>query len=67
MIFYLISCRKTNWMEKLGTLLVIGGTTLMILDPTAVKEGERVSITTSLLCLASNIPGVLFWFSMDRL
>jgi hypothetical protein len=38
----------------------------MMLDPHAIKEGEAVNITTSLICLAANIPGALFWVGMER-
>lgn len=52
---------RTHWLEKLGILVLLVGSVIMILDPSAVKYGQQVNVIANLLCLPVNIPFALFF------
>ena len=58
-------CKKTHFLEKIGTLIVIGGACMMIFDPLAIRVGEKVNNIADALTLITNIPGVLLWIGLD--
>lgn len=67
LLFYMIICKKTHLLEKIGTLIVIIGVLLMVFDPKAIRKGEEVNPVASALTLLTNIPGALLWIGMTYL
>ena len=61
LIIYMIRCKKTDSFEKIGTLIVAVGATIMICDPNAKRIGEQVNIGASIACMVTNFPGAFFW------
>lgn len=66
-MFMMITCRTTHKYEKVGTAIVLIGVVIMLLDPKAVKKGEKINLVVSALCLLTNIPGAFLWMGMDYL
>ena len=66
LIFYIIVCKKIHILEIFGTLIVIIGAALLILDPQAKKIGEEVNISVSLISILGSIPAALY-FANSRL
>ena len=67
LLFYIILCKKTHLLEKIGTLIVAVGCLIMILDPKAQRKGEKVNQAASFLSLIANFPGVGFWYGNELL
>lgn len=67
LIFFMIICKRTHLLEKVGTLIVIAGALLMVLDPKAIRKGEQVNPVASGLTLITNIPGAFLWIGMSYL
>ena len=55
----IVLCRQTHLFEQVGLVWVLGGVLIMILDPNAIKDGERVRIGADLLALIVNIPWII--------
>ena len=64
-LYYLFTCKKLHWLELAGTAVTLFGAFFMILDPKALKYGEEVDISTSLICVLANFPALLFWHGLD--
>ena len=67
LLIMMAMCKRTHHLEKIGTLIVIGGALLMVFDPKAVRKGEEVNPVASALTLITNIPGALLWIGMSYL
>ena len=61
----IVLCRPTHLFEKIGLSVVLIGVIVMILDPNAVKDGERVSVGADLLTLLVNIPWVFYFLGSE--
>lgn len=55
----MILSHRTHLFEQVGLVWALGGVLIMILDPNAVKNGERVRIGADLMALTVNIPWVI--------
>lgn len=61
-VFFLLTARRqVSTLEIQGTIVVVLGGALMILDPEAHKVGEEANYMVSLISCLANIPGALFW------
>ena len=65
LIFYILTCQKVHYLEIIGTLIVLIGAIVMILDPQAKKVGEEVNITASMLAVLGSVPAC-FYFANSR-
>ena len=61
LIFYIITCQKVHYLEIIGTLIVLTGAIILILDPQAKKVGEEVNIAASMMCVLGSIPACLYF------
>ena len=59
--FMMTQRREVSTLEKQGTIVVILGAALMIMDPEAHRVGESANYVVSMTALLANIPGALFW------
>jgi hypothetical protein len=61
LIFYILTCQKVHYLEIIGTLIVLAGAIILILDPQAKKVGEEVNITASMLSVLGSFPACLYF------
>lgn len=58
---------RTHWLEKIGIIIILVGSTFMILDPSTIKNGQQVNVWVSALCFLPGIPYAFFFVGNDYL
>ena len=61
----MMTCAKTHHLEKAGLLLALVGFIVMVLDPNAIKDGEKVNVWIDLLALLVNFLWIGFFLGSE--
>lgn len=67
LLFVLITCKATHILERSGLLLAALGIIIMVIDPSAMKDGQSIDIRVDLMTLLINIPWMGYFALLDYL
>ena len=64
LLLTILICRPTHVLERIGLMMAISGVLVMLADPHAIKDGEKVNVPVELMALLINIPWFIYFVGL---